>query len=177
MCAGVAGSQNVPTVLCRNAEGDGVVIVVRQFRAVLSVVSSICVFACGAPPQEAELTLELEEGAPTCAKPSGRYKATFTLRETQGACSDAKAESHDALEFDEHGVYLSPVDDLVTCQTLQEGCQLAVRCTTEAMRAARADMIAELNPDASHLAGVATVVGSYRGCESVTYDFVAWRAQ
>jgi hypothetical protein len=70
----------------------------------------------------------------------GKFAATFTLLETEGTCEGAKGESHDPLEFDGEGRFVSPVGNLATCATRQDDCQLTVRCASPAMRDAKAEL-------------------------------------
>ncbi|MBX5484189.1 MAG: hypothetical protein IRZ16_20370 [Myxococcaceae bacterium] len=131
---------------------------------------------CGGPPLE-PLTLPPVDGGPVCGAPHGTYAATFTLRETHGDCSAAKPVSHDPMQFDAAGHYRSPLASLIECETVQSGCRIAVRCTSDAIQNARADLDATLDPEATTLTGTGIVTGSYAGCQEVVYDVVAIREE
>lgn len=148
----------------------------QNYQVVLFFVTSLTLAASGCAPAEPELPeLTVEPDSPSCVTANGFYKATFTLRDTEGECGEAKEQSHDPLEFDGEGRFKSPADGLVECKTLQAGCQLAVRCTSSVMESAKAGLDAELSPDAELLTGSATVEGSYKGCRRLVYDVVAVR--
>jgi hypothetical protein len=111
-----------------------------------------------------------------CNTPHGQFNSVFTLQDTEGSCSGAKPESHDAIAFDDQGQFVSPAAGLVSCKTTQIGCHLQVHCTSQALLTARGSLDANLNADASELTGVGTVSGSYDGCHQVVYDVHATRA-
>lgn len=139
-------------------------------------VLAVCLSAmgCGSePPEEPELVVE--DQSLQCAPAAGDFKATFTLRETEGDCDGAKAESHDPMAFDADGKFLSPADGLIECRTAQAGCQLAVRCNSPAMTDAKATLNAQVSADGREFTGVGIVEGSYKGCRRVVYDVHAYK--
>lgn len=109
-----------------------------------------------------------------CAAASGTYNATFTLRESEGDCGEAKDKSHDPIAFDDEGQFVSPAPGFVTCKTVHEGCDLAVSCATS-FSTAKALLNATLSEDGSSVTGTAVVEGSYKGCKRVVYDVAAVR--
>jgi len=129
--------------------------------------------ACG---RELKVPWRPPEAGPTCPAATGRYNAVYTLRQADGTCTSAKPESHDSVQFDDQGRYVSPVDGLIQCQTAKDGCHLSVRCTSAAMWSAEADIDAELSSDAAEITGVVTVTGSFNGCTKVVYNVDARRA-
>lgn len=143
----------------------------RQLKSTLILLGTL---ACGGPKPEAP-QLEVAADAPQCEQAIGAYKATFTLRETDGDCARAKPESHDPMQFDADGQYVSPADGLIECDTAQAGCQLAVRCTSPAMTDAKAALDAQVNADGTQIVGVGVIEGTYQGCNKVVYDVIAVR--
>lgn len=139
----------------------------------LFIFCATSVAACGAPEAPKLPELEASADGPVCEAPRGTYKATFILRETEGDCDAAKAESHDPISFTREGEFISPAEGLVACDTAHAGCQLAVRCATSAFDSANASLDATLSPDGTQLQGVAVVEGTYKGCQRVVYDVVA----
>jgi hypothetical protein len=107
---------------------------------------------------------------PVCAKPQGTFATVFTLKQSEGTCSGAKSESHDNIAFDRQGNFVSPVEGLIKCFTIQNDCHIQVRCTSTALPSALGSLDADLNPNADQLTGVGTVSGSYDGCQKVVYD-------
>ncbi|MFZ5468277.1 MAG: hypothetical protein ACOZIN_02470 [Myxococcota bacterium] len=127
--------------------------------------------SCGLVPPPAE-----EEGA-RCPRLRGKYAATFRLLETEGTCQGAKQESHDPLDFDPHGRYVSPVEGLVHCSTHQSECKVEVSCGSMALGNARARLDAVVSEDGNTLSGIGRVEGSYQGCVRVVYEVLAVRAE
>lgn len=114
----------------------------------------------------------MSDDAP-CPIIGGRFTARSLLRETVGSCRGAKELSVDAMEFDAHGQYVSPVSGIVSCTTEQIDCEISVRCATPAIASATFDGV--LSPDGNLLTGTGVVTGKYRGCKKVVYEVDANR--
>jgi hypothetical protein len=129
--------------------------------------------ACGPPAHELPELMHAPED-PQCPPLTGTYRATFTLQGSEGTCDSAKQESHDPMEFDAEGRFVSPVKDVIDCETLQVGCQLAIRCTSSALKS-RAALDGMVEPSGDAFSGFSVVEGTYRGCKQVTYAVKAVR--
>jgi hypothetical protein len=113
-------------------------------------------------------------GPPSVAHPdqcpliTGTFKAHSTLESADGSCGQAKAKSFDSYTFDSKGAFVSPLEGVVRCNTVQEDCAITIHCTTDVIHA-KADFSGMLSEDGATLTGTATFSGSYQGCSKVTY--------
>ncbi len=130
--------------------------------------------ACGGPEEPpAELPPPLPDEQ--CPEVSGLYAADFTLRHVTGTCDGAREHSTDPLEFDGEGHFVSPFGGVVSCETVQSGCRLLVRCRSAAL-GSRAQMEAVIDAAGDGFTGESIVSGSYQGCTEVAYAVRARRA-
>lgn len=110
----------------------------------------------------------------SCPLVTGAFTTYATLEATEGSCPLAKETSKDSISFDKKGAFVSPLEGLVWCTTVQEDCELHVRCTTSLVRA-KGEFDGRLAVDGDGLHGLAVLSGSYQGCFEVRYRVDAKR--
>jgi hypothetical protein len=113
------------------------------------------------------------DAPPTCPVVDGVFKANSTLRDSVGTCEQAKAHSYDQFTF-KKGRFVSPLEGVVACTTVQADCSVTVKCKAAVVKAT-ADFDGTLAEDGSGLTGLATFLGRYQGCDSISYDVDATR--
>lgn len=129
----------------------------------------VCALGCRNPQRPLE-------GDESCGLARGTYVSHSTLVSSERSCPRAKAVTTDRLVFDGDGVFLSPAEGLIGCNTEQQGCDLLVDCTATLI-GFHAQFRGVLEADSEALTGVATVTGYYAGCGAVVYDMEAARPQ
>lgn len=137
-----------------------------QQRFVVAIAALACVAGCGGST--------MEPLALTCPLPRGTFQTTATREVMEGACPWAKEESHDSLSFDERGAVEVPLA-LADCRSVQLGCELTIRCSSDLFGGVRGTLKATVANDGESFEGHAVATGDFQGCRRVVYRVEAHR--